>query len=593
MPAFDSTPLLNALISRDAASGPLVDQAVNTSTNALQVVCAWPVSGQYGPGSRVLYYVLVAACVVAQKAEWLRNACLAAALLFPAVAALHGIVLAATHVTGAVDMDVFGAFQLCSIGILAGPVTVRLSRTYFNDPGRNTIFIWTTLVLAGLLSLTVEFYRINTSPCTHDDNGSPIAPKASAFPYGENPSCGLVCSIEDGPFSPMRKGSANNIYVIPRPERLTFGTATLLAAACCIPAILSLMSMWTKILEINWKKRFGNREEQLDEPIEGTNHATIRQMRGVNDMVRRFLSVIEVPLFSGAILAILITGERNLNSKQVKYQTEPLQSVGQWAPIVGTALAAVGSLYLLLATSPDPTRPGARRLSMTVPMHHCNCSHHHLDHEGHPTGFSPEINDSPSSRDTRSLNGAYTEGPTPKATGIPEMQQINTRLSTSSHPPSPGDLTTTPTYPDSTAEAHPHLERLHTIDVGSRRKVAKTLTRIGNFFGTAPEDWNNDSEFKQGRSADFPEIPGEEHRNRNLPQIRQQYNPRRDSQGHATPVPGGSRSRASSLNRSVVEEEREEESGESSERDEGAVRRRDTLEVPGQVHVAPTRSSTR
>lgn len=46
------------------------------------------------------YYVLVAACVFARKSEWLRNACLAAALLFPAVAAVHAIVLAALHVDG-------------------------------------------------------------------------------------------------------------------------------------------------------------------------------------------------------------------------------------------------------------------------------------------------------------------------------------------------------------------------------------------------------------------------------------------------------------------------------------------------------------
>ena len=46
-------------------------------------------------------------------------------------------------------MDVYGAFQLCSIGILTAPVTVRLSATYFNDPGRNTIFLWTGHILAG------------------------------------------------------------------------------------------------------------------------------------------------------------------------------------------------------------------------------------------------------------------------------------------------------------------------------------------------------------------------------------------------------------------------------------------------------------
>lgn len=99
--------------------------------------------------------------------KWLVRACLAAALLFPAVAAIHGIVLAALHVNGklflllmrhlmtdhlslgAVDMDVYGAFQLCSIGILAAPVTVRLSNTYFLDRSRNIIFLWTGIVLSG------------------------------------------------------------------------------------------------------------------------------------------------------------------------------------------------------------------------------------------------------------------------------------------------------------------------------------------------------------------------------------------------------------------------------------------------------------
>ena len=50
------------------------------------------------PGNR--YYVLMAACLFARKAEWIRNAGLAAVLLFPAVAAIHGIVLAALHRKG-------------------------------------------------------------------------------------------------------------------------------------------------------------------------------------------------------------------------------------------------------------------------------------------------------------------------------------------------------------------------------------------------------------------------------------------------------------------------------------------------------------
>ncbi len=63
----------------------------------------------------------------------------------PATAALS----VANTVLGAVDLDIYGAFQLCTIGILTAPATVRLSNTYFNNPGRNVLFIWTMLVLAG------------------------------------------------------------------------------------------------------------------------------------------------------------------------------------------------------------------------------------------------------------------------------------------------------------------------------------------------------------------------------------------------------------------------------------------------------------
>jgi hypothetical protein len=185
----------------------------------------------------------------------------------------------------------------------------------------------------GLLSLTVEFFRIKTSDCTHDDSGNPVSPDAGEFSY--ETTCGLNCSVEQGPYSPMRGGSANNIYVIPAPDMLTFGTATLLAAACCIPAILSLISMWNKILKVNWKTRFGDRDkdERIDEPIEGTNGATIGKMRGVNTLIRLFLSAVEIPVFGAAVLAILIIGERNFFSYRVSYQTEPIASIGRWSPL--------------------------------------------------------------------------------------------------------------------------------------------------------------------------------------------------------------------------------------------------------------------
>lgn len=214
--------------------------------------------------------------------------------------------------------------------MLAGPVTVKISQTYFNTPGRNLIFLWTGMILAGLLSLTVEFFK-----------ATPVSCAASDFSWGED-DCGLTCSPDHGPTSPLRGGSQNNIYVIKAPDILPIGTATLLSAACCIPAVLSLVSTWNKILKLNWTKRFGDSHEieALNEPISGTNSTPAKMMK-VNDRIRFYLSMVEIPVFGAAIFAILIVGERNFFDYRVNYMTEPIASVGQWAPIVGTGLAAV------------------------------------------------------------------------------------------------------------------------------------------------------------------------------------------------------------------------------------------------------------
>jgi hypothetical protein len=101
----------------------------------------------------------------------------------------------------------------------------------------------------------------------------------------------------------MRRDAADNIYVIPAPTTFSLGTATLVCAACCIPPILSMVSMWNKILEINWQTRFGHdtAAEDLHQPIEGTNNATPMSVKMINGRIRAFLSVVEAPVFVAAV----------------------------------------------------------------------------------------------------------------------------------------------------------------------------------------------------------------------------------------------------------------------------------------------------
>ncbi|KAG7124457.1 hypothetical protein HYQ45_013640 [Verticillium longisporum] len=350
-----------------SASG-LHENSNLASVSHLQVICAWPLSGQYGFGARLLFYLLLITCVIARKIEWLRNTFLAATLLFPIVAALHGIVLAANHVDGAIDMDIFGAFQLCSLGILAAPVAARVSRTYFAAPGR-------------LLSLTIEFYRSQVHECPLTDGTSTDLIDSTRFPYGPSMTCGLTCSATEGPFSALRSGAANNIYVIPAPQSLNFHTATLFSAGCCVHAGVCLLYMMNKILREKALRvqtdaeRSHNSARDEEQQISGdgrmdTMHADVATADGpaqdasILDIEKKkggvfrnifrvqgvpretVVTILNIVLFGGAGLGVLAVGERNFHSAQLLYETEPLSSIGQWSSIVTAVLAALGSLYV-------------------------------------------------------------------------------------------------------------------------------------------------------------------------------------------------------------------------------------------------------
>ncbi|KAL5113736.1 hypothetical protein ACEQ8H_008378 [Pleosporales sp. CAS-2024a] len=473
---------------------PVRSAADSSSPVPLQVVCAFPVSGQYGPGSRILYYVLVITCIFARKAEWLRGACLAAALIFPAVAAIHSLVLASTHVNGAVDMDIFGAFQFCSIAILAAPLTVRLSKTYFYDPGRNVIFLWTILLLMGLVALCVEFYRATSSDCTAEQAGV-AALNLKTFPYG-NATCALRCDQDLGPFSPLRGGANNEIYVIPVPTSLTFNAAMLLAAGFCIPAILGLIFTWDKILEINWKRRRES-PENLNEPVEGAN-VTVGELKGINSVVRKFLSVIEIPVFGGAVIATLCIGEANFFSRQVVYQTEPIAAIGQWAPIAGTVIAALGSLYLLWYQG-DKTlqeKPTMQQGSSDI----------------YQSGLDSDRDVSPtriSGLPRSSEGGSENNGPRTLVTTSNDIGRIPTITG-----PGIGPSTTAETFRETDDDDEP---------TAGRPRVRQWFTSAANYLGNAAHQKLDVSDYKDQKAHTFPEIPGEPLRNAALNRISIQY----------------------------------------------------------------------
>jgi hypothetical protein len=386
-----------------------------------------------------------------------------------------------------------------------------------------------------MLCLTVEFFRSNTVPCPFDDAGNPLSSNPKLFPYNNPPTCGLVCNTT-WPQSPIRQDSANNIYVIPQPIRITFGMGTLLAAACCIPAILSLVSMWNKILEINWRSRYGNRNEDVRAPIEGTNGATLETMTRVNTYIRQILSVVEAPVYGAAVFFILIMGEWNFWSKQVYYETEPMTAVGQWAPMAGTGLAVLGSLYIkvhkdLVAVEEEtPPNGSVHQREPSMSQVQRNTSPAPRQSVGTPRG----------DEDRHSISKGGGRASPERTPSIHHVQRAQTAA-------------VGRTWTDSPS-VHPVQRSLTMQDLGGRRRIARTLLKISDRIGSATEDSFDDRSFKRGPALDYPTLPGEEQRNDKLPDIMNRYNHARDAERDADGVAGSrarSHSRAPSFNGSV------------------------------------------
>lgn len=162
----------------------------------------------------------------------------------------------------------------------------------------------------------------------------------------------------------------------------------------------------------------------------------------------------------------------------------------------------LGSVSLLLAArigrgndKEDEEGTGKDRQQQNASGHLCNC-HTRQGNIGLNTASSPS---------------AVTPSPTNMNYNIPNSDRGTLKeRAPSSNPTSP---------------VQSGQEKLSdTADEGNRRKVAKVLTTFANYVGTAAQDRFDVSDFKGGKALDFPELPGEAHRNPDLSQIREQYN---------------------------------------------------------------------
>ena len=209
-------------------------------------------------------------------------------------------------------------------------------------------------------------------------------------------------------------------------------------------------------------------------------------------------------------------------------------SIGQWAPIITT----VGSLYLILVVDVEEAS-----------KHH----NHHRNGEETLIVHDPSMPNSPRSESVRSSNGDRPGYPENTLRSSPAMQEVcrqDTPRATNAHPRPSDDLLSVISPTRLGLDLQDNISMAS--HASSRHMVAKALLAVGRKLSTVPLDSRIDeNEFRTGRARVFPEIPGEEYRNPELPQIREQYRRQQSRKGYSSLGAREPRSRSGSFGGSI------------------------------------------
>lgn len=126
---------------------------------------------------------------------------------------------------------------------------------------------------------------------------------------------------------------------------ITINTGLGLSVGFCVPAVLSMASIWLKLVREklpglatylpNWNSDDSESQSNMaaawTDEIWRNEHITPEERhedKKRNDVIRRGLGLVERVVFSAVIVAIVILGERNFWSVEMRAGVEPMSSVG-------------------------------------------------------------------------------------------------------------------------------------------------------------------------------------------------------------------------------------------------------------------------
>lgn len=311
------------------------------------VQCVFPISGQYGAAPRGLFYALVVFVVVFKRQDWLTIAAAAAAFTFGGSTAIHSVILSCAEfifdnggsstegvllangtivevTVEAVDMDSDATLAIMGVGFLIVLPLARWQIGMKTNYAMHICFIWSLLMFSGIVAGATSLVRRNNEGqfrfCSPGYNEtSPLSSNAIEIAGGSwNTTIwtyfGKLNASQSGCYYPCLE--ANNVL-------RQHGDATALEFSN------SNWQIWTGVAIFFYI--------MLSTPPNIVLWVYVRKRK---DHDHRWISVYSTILLSVVLPGLILWIEWIIHDD---LQSESIQMIGQWAPLVGAALALISA----------------------------------------------------------------------------------------------------------------------------------------------------------------------------------------------------------------------------------------------------------
>ena len=342
------------------------------------IECVYPISGQYGTASRVLYYGLILFVIIFRRKNWLTAGAAATCMIYSGTAAIHTLVLApslgqavATVPEGnvtlpdgwesnvstlATDLDTQATIAIVGASFMVAWPMATWSSQFHRSEAKPILTLWICLLVMGIIGHLTIIIRTKSyglpprpgirfcSPGYKDTlpfSGNPTTIINDSwndtvwtyFSANHNLSCFYLCLATT--YFLRQQGDLHVVKFAPNKGRSGLERAKNLVPPLIwgsIP-ITALFSITTFILKLRGHP-ISTSDNVRRDPLGEPNSKTLK----IFSWALNFYTETLIPTALVVFLSLVEVAMR------FEMQSEEIQLVGQWAPLVGAALVLIAAL---------------------------------------------------------------------------------------------------------------------------------------------------------------------------------------------------------------------------------------------------------